>query len=77
MRDIIARAEVCRNDDAYGTPIPNLGAGAQSANPLYVNAQSNLRLTSNSSARFVGDFGNDLCTLPYTGDPTPGFYAAP
>jgi hypothetical protein len=50
------------------------GAGSISANPLYVSAPTNLRLTSNSPARFGGDAGADLGALPYAGDPTPGNY---
>ncbi|WP_437617054.1 right-handed parallel beta-helix repeat-containing protein [Sorangium sp. So ce834] len=47
------------------------GEGALSANPLYVGAPQNLRLTSNSPCRFAGELGGDIGALPYTGDPTP------
>ncbi|AKT39088.1 DUF4215 domain-containing protein [Chondromyces crocatus] len=47
------------------------GTGTFSANPLYVSA-SNLRLTSNSPARFASDTGGDIGALSYTGDPTSG-----
>ncbi|MCC6558354.1 MAG: DUF4215 domain-containing protein, partial [Polyangiaceae bacterium] len=50
------------------------GAGCLSANPLYVSAPGNLRLTSNSPSRFAGDAGGDLGPLPYTGDPTSGLH---
>ena len=49
----------------------SLGTGSFSANPLYVSS-SNLRLTSNSPARFAGDAGGDIGALPYTGDATVG-----
>src|SRR5262245_544555 len=48
--------------------------GTISANPLYVSAPSNLRLTSNSPSRFAGDTGQDLGPLPYVSDATPGLY---
>lgn len=50
------------------------GTGSISSNPLYVSTPTNLRLTSNSPARFGGDTGADLGALPYAGDPTPGNY---
>jgi hypothetical protein len=49
------------------------GAGSLSSNPLFVGP-SNLRLTSNSPARFASDTGSDIGALPYSGDPTPGLY---
>ncbi|HMR76354.1 MAG TPA: right-handed parallel beta-helix repeat-containing protein, partial [Polyangiaceae bacterium] len=49
----------------------SMGTGAFSANPLYVST-SNLRLTSNSPARFAGESGGDIGALPYTGDATVG-----
>jgi MYXO-CTERM domain-containing protein len=48
------------------------GNGVISANPLYVNAPSNLRLTSNSPSRFSNDVGADIGPLPYINDATPG-----
>ncbi|UQA54995.1 DUF4215 domain-containing protein [Polyangium aurulentum] len=48
------------------------GAGTFSSNPLYVTAPSNLRLTSNSPARFASDLGGDIGALAYSGDPTVG-----
>ncbi|MBK9260485.1 MAG: DUF4215 domain-containing protein [Polyangiaceae bacterium] len=50
------------------------GTGCFSANPLYVNAPTNFRLTSNSPSRFAGDMMQDLGPLPYVNDPTPGLY---
>lgn len=50
------------------------GPGSFSANPLYVAAPTNLRLTSNSPARFAGDAGADIGALPYAGSATPGLY---
>jgi hypothetical protein len=50
------------------------GPGTFSCNPLYVSAPTNLRLTSNSPARFASDAGTDIGALPYTSDPTPGVY---
>lgn len=50
------------------------GAGVLSSNPLYVSAPSNMRLTSNSPARFLGDTGQDVGALPYVSDATPGLY---
>ncbi|HRI67730.1 MAG TPA: DUF4215 domain-containing protein, partial [Polyangium sp.] len=50
------------------------GNGCISSNPLYVNAPSNLRLTSNSPSRFAGETMQDLGPLPYVNDPTPGLY---
>src|SRR5438045_5393701 len=41
------------------------GAGTLSANPIYVAAPSNLRLTSNSPSRFAGDTGLDIGPLAY------------
>ena len=65
------------NSDVWGNPTNyfNVGAGAGSlsANPLFVSS-SNLRLTSNSPARFAGDTGADIGALPYTSDATPGLY---
>ncbi|MEK7705044.1 MAG: right-handed parallel beta-helix repeat-containing protein [Myxococcota bacterium] len=48
------------------------GAGCFSANPLYVAAPGNLRLTANSPSRFAGYSTEDLGALAYTGDPTQG-----
>ncbi|AKT39086.1 DUF4215 domain-containing protein [Chondromyces crocatus] len=48
------------------------GTGSLSANPLYVSAPSNLRITANSPARFAASNGGDIGALPYTGDPTVG-----
>lgn len=48
------------------------GPGVFSANPLYVGAPDNLRITANSPSRFAGSGGNDLGALPYNGDPTQG-----
>ena len=58
-----------------GTNYTNVtaGIGSFTANPLYVSS-SNLRLTSNSPARFAGDAGQDLGPLPYVSDATPGLY---
>jgi MYXO-CTERM domain-containing protein len=46
------------------------GTGTLSANPLYVGS-GNMRLTSNSPARFASDIGTDIGPLPYVSDPTP------
>jgi cysteine-rich repeat protein len=46
------------------------GTGCISANPLYVGAPANLRLTSNSPSRFGAADGADMGALPYAGDPT-------
>ncbi|MBZ0237566.1 MAG: DUF4215 domain-containing protein, partial [Deltaproteobacteria bacterium] len=43
-----------------------------SANPLYVSAPTNLRITSNSPARFAAMAGGDLGALPFAGDATVG-----
>ncbi|HVK65357.1 MAG TPA: right-handed parallel beta-helix repeat-containing protein, partial [Polyangium sp.] len=43
------------------------GTGSILANPLYVSS-SNLRLTSNSPARFASAAGTDIGALPYTSD---------
>jgi MYXO-CTERM domain-containing protein len=51
-----------------------LGNGCFAANPLYVNSASNLRITSNSPARFASDSGADIGALAYVSDPTPGLY---
>ena len=50
------------------------GTGCLSSNPLYVSAPANLRLTSNSPARFASDVGTDIGALPYVSDATPGLY---
>ncbi len=54
--------------DVWGNPTnfqgSAAGAGCISINPIYVNAPSNLRLTSNSPARFAGETGLDLGPLP-------------
>ncbi|MFO0587133.1 MAG: DUF4215 domain-containing protein [Polyangiaceae bacterium] len=50
------------------------GTGAFSSNPLYVSAPTNMRLTSNSPARFAGDTLADIGPLPYVNDATPGFH---
>jgi cysteine-rich repeat protein/parallel beta-helix repeat protein len=49
------------------------GAGTISVNPLYVSA-TDLRLTSNSPARFGASGSSDQGALPYDGVPTPGLY---
>lgn len=48
------------------------GPGVFSANPLYVGAPDNLRITANSPSRFAAGDGTDIGALPFTGDPTPG-----
>lgn len=50
------------------------GVGCISSNPIYVDPFGNLRLTSNSPARFAGETGLDIGALPYISDPTPGLY---
>ncbi|EYF06979.1 DUF4215 domain-containing protein [Chondromyces apiculatus] len=45
------------------------GTGSFSANPLYVSS-TNLRITSNSPARFAAELGGDIGALPYAGDST-------
>jgi cysteine-rich repeat protein len=49
--------------------LPGEGAGLISINPLYAS-QTNLRLTSNSPARFATMARTDLGALPYAGDAT-------
>ncbi|MBK7193332.1 MAG: DUF4215 domain-containing protein [Myxococcales bacterium] len=49
------------------------GAGVISSNPLYVSA-TNLRLTSNSPARFGANGGGDQGGLPYVSDQTVGLH---
>ena len=66
------------NSDVWGNNPANYvgaaaGAASFSSNPLFVSS-SNLRLTSNSPARFAGDTGADIGALPYTSDATPGPY---
>ncbi|AKT39091.1 right-handed parallel beta-helix repeat-containing protein [Chondromyces crocatus] len=48
------------------------GTGSFSANPLFVNEPSNLRLSANSPARFASSTNTDIGALPYTGDATTG-----
>jgi hypothetical protein len=64
--------------NVWGNSLPywkvSPGAGVISANPLYVSAPSNMRLTSNSPSRFAGDMGQDLGPLPYVNDATPGLH---
>jgi uncharacterized protein (TIGR03382 family) len=48
------------------------GTGSISANPLFVTAGSNYRLTSNSPARKSDSLGGDMGAFPYTGDATAG-----
>ena len=43
-----------------------------SANPLYVSAPLNLRITSNSPCRFASSSMTDIGALPYSGDATTG-----
>ena len=50
------------------------GTGVIAANPLYVAAPANLRLTENSPSRFGAMAGGDMGALPYVDDPTPGLY---
>ncbi len=50
---------------------PTLGMGLVASNPLYV-AMNNLRLTSNSPARFGAMGGGDMGALPYIADATVG-----
>lgn len=50
------------------------GTGSFSSNPLYVSAPGNLRLTSNSPARFASNAGQDIGALPYVSDATSGFH---
>ncbi len=50
------------------------GTGVIAANPIYVAASSNLRLTENSPSRFGGAASIDMGALPYASDPTPGLY---
>jgi hypothetical protein len=63
--------------DVWNNATANFLGGAQSnviaANPLYVSA-TNLRLTSNSPARFGAMGGGDQGALPYLTDATPGLY---
>ncbi|WP_437564507.1 DUF4215 domain-containing protein [Sorangium sp. So ce542] len=46
------------------------GTGTFSANPLYVSAPGDLRITSRSPCRFAGESGGDIGALPYAGDAT-------
>jgi hypothetical protein len=45
-----------------------LGNGCFAANPLYVNSASNLRITSNSPARFASDTAQDIGALHHAFD---------
>ncbi|WP_162144008.1 DUF4215 domain-containing protein [Sorangium cellulosum] len=65
----VTHSNVWGNGRNYNGVSP--GEGTLSANPLYVDASQNLRLTSNSPSRFAGEAGNDIGALPYAGDPTP------
>ncbi|HUQ07589.1 MAG TPA: DUF4215 domain-containing protein, partial [Kofleriaceae bacterium] len=49
------------------------GTGCIQINPLYVST-IDLRLTSNSPARFGANGGGDMGALPYVADATPGLY---
>ncbi|AKT39622.1 DUF4215 domain-containing protein [Chondromyces crocatus] len=67
------------NSNVWGNSSGNLnsvtaGNGSFSSNPLYVNIPTNLRLTSNSPARFAGSTNQDIGALPYTGDATNGLH---
>ncbi len=68
----VSFSNVWNNNSNYGNIVPD--TNVISANPIYVNAPANLRLTANSPSRFSGDIGNDIGALPYTNDPTPGMY---
>ncbi len=65
------------HSDVWNNATANFLGGAQSnviaANPLYVSP-TNLRLTSNSPARFGAMGGGDQGALPYLTDATPGLY---
>ncbi|MEZ4401275.1 MAG: DUF4215 domain-containing protein [Kofleriaceae bacterium] len=64
-------ADVWGNNADFGGGV-TAGTATISANPLYVSS-SNLRLTSNSPARFGALGGGDMGALPYISDATPGW----
>ncbi len=68
----VTYSDVWGNTTADYTSV-SAGTGTLAANPLYVSA-SNLRLTSNSPARFAGDTMADVGALAYVSDATPGLY---
>ncbi len=68
----VTHSDVWNNSSGnYSSVTP--GAGAISSNPLYVSA-TNLRLTSNSPARFGANGGGDQGGLPYLSDQTVGLH---
>ena len=69
----LSYSDVWNNTSANLTNTAANGVGMIASNPLYVSS-TNLRLTSNSPARFGGSLGGDLGALPYVDDPTPGLY---
>jgi MYXO-CTERM domain-containing protein len=69
---------VVSNTDVWGQSTPFTGSFTTTANlvanPLYVSAPTNLRITSNSPCRFASSTAGDVGALPYGSDPTPGLY---
>ncbi|UJR87191.1 DUF4215 domain-containing protein [Sandaracinus amylolyticus] len=70
----VSNSDVWGNSSANFGGVATTGSGNISANPLYVSAPANLRITSNSPARFAASGGGDLGALPYTGDATSGLH---
>ncbi len=64
-------SDVWNNAGGNYNPAGIAGTGTISTNPLYVGA-TNLRLTSNSPARFGAMGGGDMGALPYIADATVG-----
>ncbi|AKF09359.1 Microbial collagenase secreted protein [Sandaracinus amylolyticus] len=69
----VSHSDVWNNGTNFsGSPITQSNNIA--SNPLFVSAPTNLRLTSNSPARFASSTGTDIGALPYTGDATAGLH---
>jgi cysteine-rich repeat protein/parallel beta-helix repeat protein len=69
----VSYSDIWRNSSGQYNGNVSGGGGLINSNPLFVSA-TDLRLTSNSPARFGTSTSADLGALPYDGVATPGLY---